>query len=481
MPSYLRIFGCSLLVWFLSCQKPSSKQENILTAIERPEAISQNSNKTTNEETLENPAEDDLSNGAHEAASEDISSIEEISNIENFLQQEAPQEAFALTSRSSIEEHVIMDFDDKVLHDSAWLEKQAAKSSFTFVGPKGDSGADKLSLAVGEGINGSNALLVESTSKEMGLPGFWVMRGKSKPGNIYDKSGYLLPSGKRANQVEFWLRFQPNFRKTRTSSPKIIYPNHQNLHFGTYHFDPSLIGMRTPVKESHNWHFYHQIYLRNDKAQEKWIRVVLNEAPQHQRSLGGLPGINPTAPHGNYFEIMTRFYIDCTPYFSDPEIEYPVKMWVDNIKFRYAPPRLKLGVTIDGYENGDLAILKAGIATEYTATATNEETKPLAVRIAPRAAESVKVEILNAETKIPVKNTTLPARSKTKLILRITPKGARGGIDAGLSIVVLDRIKSDATSNHRSITSDFVENRWGNVSGPHDSDAVGAFLSLKVE
>lgn len=228
------------------------------------------------------------------------------------------------------------------VHDKAWLGRQPAGTVAPYVSPRGvDSGTDILSLARGAGRRGNDCLLVTSPSEKEGLPGFWVLRGKStgrgQVGNLSTNDGYFA-FGQRVNRLSFWVRFDEGFRATSSAASK------QNLHVGTYHFDPRRKGVR---KESDNWHFYHMLQLRHDLASGRWIHVVLNDIPQHIRSRSLYhPAPNPTQPAGNYWELLTRFYVDCTPYFAPAEIPHPVRMWVDDISLDYAPEYRDVSVQI---------------------------------------------------------------------------------------------------------------------------------------
>ncbi|MEY4630094.1 MAG: hypothetical protein RIQ81_214 [Pseudomonadota bacterium] len=380
-----------------------------------------------------------------------------------------------------LEEFTLLDFESSELQDGAWVKRQPRGTAHTFVGPKGDSGKDLLSLAPGEGRRGSTALLVESPDKAAGLPGFWVMRGLGAGyGNATDRRGYFLPEGKRANQVEFWVRFQRGFRAKASSSPTITYPNHLNFIFGTYHFDPRKIGGGTPVKESDNWHFYHQIFVRHDRADVDWIRVVLNEVPQHQRGISAVPAVNPTMPAGNYYEIMTRFYIDSHRYFADPEIEYPVKMWVDDIKFRYVPPQHKIAAAFDGYQNGASVNVSASGEKSFAFTLMNYGDSDVEVRVAPTMGAQVKNSIVDQSGAV-MRNVTIPAGGTVpgRMLLNFEP-GTSMQRSFGISAVPLEQILSDSTSNHRSLTDGNVEKRWNNGPGPNDAEAKGAFLRIAV-
>ncbi|MEY4631321.1 MAG: hypothetical protein RIQ81_1441 [Pseudomonadota bacterium] len=388
------------------------------------------------------------------------------------------------------QDFTLLDFEDAELRDDGWLAKQPAGITQTVVSGKGDSGVDKLSLAPRQGRNGGTALAVEYTTKIVktptgpktegsGLPGFWVTR--KRPGLLaYGKDGYLLPEGRRANQIEFWVKFPKGFRKANASAKPMYYPNHVNFIFGTYHFDPAMIGKGSPVKESDNWHFYHQIFLRHDKAEDDWIRVLLNDTPQHQRGHSNrVPAVNPTANAGNYFEIMTRFYIDCHRYFADPEIQAEqVKMLVDDIKFRYVPPQQNVSIAFHEIENAALKTIKANVEHLIHFTVRNHGDKVFSGRLGKSTMGSVGVRITNLDGQ-DVRDIEIPAGSFATYIMRVATKAVTNSMRAGVSLVSRDQFLSDADSNTRSLSSNFVEKRWNNESGPHDAEVKGIFLRLK--
>ena len=262
------------------------------------------------------------------------------------------------------EEFMIMDFEDGLVHDAGWLATQPEGAEYTvpILLPKNDSGRDTFSIARGQGVGGSNALLVTADSPEQGLLGFWIYPQFNRNGNRInprDEKGYLLPRGRKANFLEFDVRFKPGHRKVSAAAQPPAYPNTKNVEFGTYHFDPDLIDGKTWVAESNGWHFYYQIFLRHDAADGDWIHVVLNETPQHIRTFNGLLPVNPTQPKGNLWEIATQLYFDEMEYFADPQIPYPIQMWVDNIKLTYRPSDSPVVVNIQSYSIGqDITVVR---------------------------------------------------------------------------------------------------------------------------
>ncbi len=107
------------------------------------------------------------------------------------------------------------------------------------------------------------------------------------------------------NRLSFWIK------RPTTASPLITNGSH-GTYVGTYvkqisNADPS-------SDETGGSHYYHSINLPNNG---QWTQVILNMHPDHRRGdSGGIdPGYlpHPTGePQYNYFDALTRFYIDDT-------------------------------------------------------------------------------------------------------------------------------------------------------------------------
>jgi len=276
------------------------------------------------------------------------------------------------------EEYILMDFEDSVLHDEDWIKAQPIWTVASYVHPKWDSWVNDLLLDIWAWRWGWNALLVESTDSSMWLPSFWLLRAKNAGvnyiQNIKDKSGYFLPENKKANRFEFWVKFEDWYR------PTLSWLN-QNFQVGTYQFDPNKIDGSNDVKESDGWHFYHHMMIRHDVAKDGWIHVVLNQSPQHMRAISALPANNPTQPYGNYWELLTRFYIDAYPYFADPEKWYPLKMWIDDIKLSYVEEWNDIDVDMVSYIQWEDVPVTAEIERDFLTKITNNTSAEICWKI----------------------------------------------------------------------------------------------------
>jgi len=357
------------------------------------------------------------------------------------------------------------------LPDKNWLG--STKLIGNYVAPKGDSGADQLSIAPGAGRQGGDCLLVTSPDARAGLPGFWVMRGRGNGkgivGNLSTNEGYLA-GGQRANRLSFWVRFDEGFRATSSATSK------QNINVGTYHYDPAKKGVR---KESDGWHFYHQLVLRHDLANGRWIQVVLNDVPQHIRGRSQYPPPpNPTHRAGNYWELLTRFYFDCVPYMSDAQIPHPVRMWVDGISLDYVPPRDGVSVTITPPSRP----VTAGQTTTMRVEIVNTTRAPIVGQIGHRSYYSWTPNLVDAISgKAVHKATVTLAPGSNEYQLLLTPRaGAPRGLTLSHAVVFVPQ--SQLTPRNASHADAAVElDPYFGVNGPCDAQVASDQIRLTLE
>jgi len=377
--------------------------------------------------------------------------------------------------------YVVLDFEDATLHNETWLASQPGGTVDTYVGPKSDSGSDRLLLAPGQGRNGGNALLVESPDASTGLPGFWVLRNQSTGtgilANCFDDRGYVLPRGARANRLDFWLRFEEGFRATSSSTA------YQNINIGTYQYDPAKLGLEKTV-ESDNWHFYHQLVVRHDLAGANWIHVVVNEMPQHQRDRDQyrVPD-NPTGLSGNYWELLTRFYIDLHPYFGDPETGYPARMWVDDIRLTYVPEPAAVDVAIQGWLDGQEVGVLQGETRDLSVTVTNHGTTTISGTVAHRSQYPYGPKLLDATTGLSVQGTliTLAPGETRALILQFTPRATIVDGTTLLHGVIFVPTTEERPGNASQADANvMLDSSVYGISGPSDASIVAASVRLVI-
>ncbi|MBW2735976.1 MAG: hypothetical protein JRH20_26625 [Deltaproteobacteria bacterium] len=382
--------------------------------------------------------------------------------------------------------YTIMDFNDGIVHDAAWLGSQPVGTVAPYLQTKGDSGSSAFSIASGAGPDGSDALEVTAPTAADLLPGFWILNGEAASGsikNLKDTTGYLLPQGMRANRLEFKIRFQPGYQAARAAVQPPSYPNHENFHLGTYHYDPNRIDGVQDVKESDNWHFYFQVWLRHDLADGDWMTVMLNEVPQHQRSLSALPPANATMPAGNFWELLTRFYFNTVPYDSDPELAYPVKMWIDDIRLTLVEEAAPLNVEFavgTGHTVGvsGSTLHQEGFRVTNTSSASVRAVYALATPswLSPSVSEVGGGSLSNGDVVVfaagEVREFTLEMTAKSELVAGRTDY-------AGVVFSLEEQIQSDAQSRCRSLSDGRVERRWETAVGPFDGTSMGDHIRIE--
>ncbi len=213
---------------------------------------------------------------------------------------------------------VLADFAELI--DKNWARQQPAGQPITVFDTA--SSATSLSLAVGEGRNGSNAMQI--TQEGGGIVGFWLLRYQG--GSLSRISGPDKFFADRAdvNALEITLKFPIDYRREFSSRMPPIYPNHQNMHVGSYHAESAGNNV-----ENNNWHYYWQLWLRHDLADDGWItiRCGINPGPSDQRSN------RITTPPTNVFGQLTRFYFWSHPISSkfDAQIPYPFDWLIDEV------------------------------------------------------------------------------------------------------------------------------------------------------
>jgi hypothetical protein len=119
----------------------------------------------------------------------------------------------------------------------------------------------------------------------------------------------MLPTGgtpawplNKLNRLRFWIKLPPGYTGA--------FPDH-NFEFGTYIRD---LVTDVSLAESSNQHYYHLLDLRSTG---EWEQVIIDTHPDHQRGDSGGVEVADSpqtpVPGYNYFDMMTRFYIDA-PY-----------------------------------------------------------------------------------------------------------------------------------------------------------------------
>lgn len=290
-------------------------------------------------------------------------------------------------------------------------------------------------LAPGQGRYGGDAFKMTMFNSGS-LPDFYLIpydKGSAIPGTSFStpaySEGYTLPVDKRANRLHIWLKYPSGFRQ-RTSSGTLVQ---QNYHIGTYHRDPGVIAAdgSDVSHESNGWHFYHQIIVRHDLAQDQWVHICLNQRPTHKRDLK-IPCVNPTRAHGNYWETATRIYFAPYPYGpsgadpqnGDAEIPGPYDVLIDSIYMDYVDEYHPVDIQIENWKEGqiiDLLVATGSPLWNVTLTNTTNTTISGNIDIETWWYEQLNRELLSGTTNITDSIITLAPNEVRQYKMRFTP------------------------------------------------------------
>lgn len=381
---------------------------------------------------------------------------------------------------------VVMDFEGDVLKDRAWMAAQPSGfSDFMVVPVGGDGGIDELSLGIGEGRNGGNALVVTSTSEASRLPGVWIFKARADGERIQTEQGYMLPRDKRANRLSFWLKFDRGYRESSSMAQPPTWPNANNFEVGTYQFNPEYIGTNeySGVVESNNWHFYHQLFIRHDKAQDEWIHVVLNQSPQHQRSVNDMIPNNPTQPYGDYWSLLTRLYVESIGYGDTPEIEYPFRMLVDDVELLYVEESEGISVEFNNLLIGTRQDAVLSVEKSFDVTLRNNSSKRICGNLVVATPRWMHGRLMSgAGVDISGEGICFDGDEIKSYKVSVTPEsGPQNPIHLGLLFTDSTQIHSDSFSRSVSLSTPYLERRRIPESGPNDAVVSGSHILINVQ
>lgn len=213
----------------------------------------------------------------------------------------------APVSIPSVRPNVLADFE------SGQIPKNNAGNAYIsqYLGDKGEA-----SLAVVRGSRDSGSLLRATLLKGTLYLQFNAHNANGTRG--FAREYVADPKSWRFNTYN---RFRFLMRKPIGSDP-LRTGGQANMQFGTY---------VKRVKDSDKYddetgggHWYHRANLPNTG---EWTRVIINMHPSHRRSAqGGFEHGNQNHPTGesayNYFDALTRFYIDLEKEFDGVPLEY---------------------------------------------------------------------------------------------------------------------------------------------------------------
>jgi hypothetical protein len=196
------------------------------------------------------------------------------------------------------------------------VQPQSTADNLKYLWGLYSNGAGPVSIVTSDAHSGTHALQATQASGTNWqfqlytytefLPG-WTNGWKYMRTFVNNPS--MVPTGgvpawplNKVNRLRFWIKLPPGY--------SLAFPNH-NIEFGTY-----IRGLSTGenVAESNNQHYYHFFDLRSTGH---WEQCIVDTHPDHQRGTSGgieVPDnpdqVNDPFPGYNYYDMMTRFYID---------------------------------------------------------------------------------------------------------------------------------------------------------------------------
>ena len=220
-----------------------------------------------------------------------------------------------------LNEVMVDDFEDGVLHEVP------ANPLPTGYGWQKSTNAGQYTWAVDptQGANGTGKSM--KVTCQTTVPYWWYINPNSR--DTYILGGYDKP----LNRMEYYIKLPQDWRRTAYTLPDPATYAYQNWNVGTYQRDPNQTLSTSTSTETYGWHFYYQIIYNMYDA--SWVRVQLNQWPQHMRADHKNPGAYPCKPQGDLFNNWTRAYFTGTDYTSDPGVGFPYDMWFDQWSYYY--------------------------------------------------------------------------------------------------------------------------------------------------
>ncbi len=374
-------------------------------------------------------------------------------------------------------EGYVFDFSDGIIHDYEWLRAQPAGTSApvfsTITNPNVPA---TMSMGIGEGRNGSNALIYTFAEGSEYLR-TWLYPfkhfGKGYLVRITDPQyATVLPPGKRANRLEVYYRIEKGYASAAAAVQPPRYPNHKNMDVGTNHVNFN--NPRSDFVEDNNMKFYFNLWARYDKTEGDWVRLVLNEQASFQRNMTNFPNNNPTmAISGlNFWESFTRIYFDWELYpIRDAGIPGPVRVWIDSIRLFYQPPTLPVDILI-GDGQPEIKLPFGGVTSipiqlinhssdrilgylnspewKFTYTSTDGKRLPQPISLAPGTTEIVG-----------------------------TVKSLKAMLwSSGVTFVPVNQIITPPGCGAISLSCPYIEKRYMIETGPFDGDVASSWVRL---
>ena len=398
---------------------------------------------------------------------------------------------------------VLHDYDQTTGSDS-WIDLQPSGEHHVVVKTKygdGRSGSCFLTMELGAGVDGRDAIGLNVGSTGDGLPGIWFSpyratgSGKATPSN-FNFAHVVDFSENGAGGVELLgleMKCPSGFRIGSAASPPAN--GDENWVLGTYNATAADIALAD--EESNNWHWYHRSKSRYDLNDNGWMTLWFNGRPDNQRhSTGGFSGGDiayepvrrtpngATIMTGTYFDNVTRIYFDSQPYFGSPQIAQPYTILIGrllcrrNVRSTSDPLISEFFQLIptdytDGDNEGDLV---AGTPRFFNVDIKNLTTSTISGTVYGAGASKTGLQFkdedeINYHARDDATAYSWAPGETKNFILRAnnyTSEDA-GTWPIGLTVLPTDRIEIASTYWNRSYADPFVERRTPDrYAGRHD-------------
>jgi hypothetical protein len=242
--------------------------------------------------------------------------------------------------------------DHMILQDFNKSSIPGNRSGDTYPSQYPRSGTATVSLNSTDAITG-NSIQIDLSSGRLHL--------QFNPYNADDSRGFARdysanPSAWRFNtynRMSFWIK------RPRSAAPLDLH-GRSNVELGT--FVKRVANPDSRSDETGNSHYYHMLNLPNEG---QWTYVIINMHPNHLRSQPGAedPGNRPHPtgePKFNYFDTLTRFYIEDEPtrgtylvddiqFYHEPAAENDRQVY--SLTGTFDPVKNRLTVTWERHKN----------------------------------------------------------------------------------------------------------------------------------
>lgn len=414
-------------------------------------------------------------------------------------------------------DYIIHDFANGVVPSASWGNNFPAGTVYSNIDYYGDGPRDTdLSIAVGEGRNGSNCL--RCTYYHEGpqlLDGLYFVNYKSSgvggSGKVncsgaghyqvpwIDRDGDADGAGNAPtfypNVLDMWIKFPPGFYESVAGSTPYSYPNHRLMQTGTYYADPALVG--GGIHETNNLHLYQFWWPRMDLFNSgDWMLFRMTAKQNSQRSYPNMPyPLGLTRRYGLQYgnlALFTRFYWSPAgtdaPKLFDPEISAPFNIDIDSVVLRQIPDLNPIVGDVIGYDLGSAQPYSVGEHT-IQVTLQNESSDIVACKIGSHGVYTlnpVTVELVGGGGPTILVGGAVdisfdPFETKTFNVTFNVAVNHETHQAVGVYCYPSIFYNKDATHGMRSISNEYIENRWYENTGNHDIFPAEAYVLVLPE